>query len=194
MGIFSSYKIIVKDPTISRKLFSEVGIWSIVWLIARVYLGWGWLSAGWEKISGKGANPWGPESVLAFWQRVVEVPEPPAHPEIVYGWYRGFIQLLMEVNAQTWFAPTVAWGEFLVGMLLILGAFVGIAATAGAFMNLNFMLSGVASVNPIMYSLAIILILSWKTAGWWGLDRWLLPKIGVPWSKVEVKDANTPNN
>jgi len=23
--------------------------------------------------------------------------------------------------------------------------------------------------------------LAWKTAGWWGLDRWILPALGTPW-------------
>jgi thiosulfate dehydrogenase [quinone] large subunit len=24
-------------------------------------------------------------------------------------------------------------------------------------------------------------VLAWKTAGWWGLDRWVLPRLGTPW-------------
>jgi hypothetical protein len=34
--------------------------------------------------------------------------------------------------------------------------------------------------------LTILLILAWKTAGWYGLDRWLLPLIGTPWQPGEV--------
>jgi len=64
---------------------------------------------------------------------------------------------------------------------LILGAFVGVAALAGAFMNMNFMLAGSASSNPVLLVLAILLILAWKTAGYIGLDRFLLPLLGTPW-------------
>jgi len=27
-----------------------------------------------------------------------------------------------------------------------------------------------------------LLVLVWKTAGWWGLDRLVLPALGTPWS------------
>ena len=30
-------------------------------------------------------------------------------------------------------------------------------------------------------ALAVVLVLAWKTAGWIGLDRWLLPVLGTPW-------------
>ena len=170
-------KVIVKEPILSQKLFSEVGAWSIVWLVLRMYLGWQWLHAGWGKVLGTGARPWGPDSILGFWKNAVA---------ITYDWYRVFLQFLINIKAESWFAPLIAWGELLVGIALILGVFVGIVAALGAFMNLNFMLAGVASTNPVLFLLAVLLILAWKTAGWWGLDRWLLPKIGVPWSRVEL--------
>jgi len=72
-------------------------------------------------------------------------------------------------------------GELLVGLALILGAFVGIASFIGGFMNWNFMMAGTASINPVLFTLSILLILAWKMAGWWGLDRWLLPLLGTPW-------------
>jgi thiosulfate dehydrogenase [quinone] large subunit len=48
-------------------------------------------------------------------------------------------------------------------------------------MNWNFMMAGTASTNPLLFLLSILLILAWKTAGWIGLDRWLLPALGTPW-------------
>lgn len=48
-------------------------------------------------------------------------------------------------------------------------------------MNFNFMLAGTASTNPVMFFLAILLMLAWKTAGYYGLDRWLLTRLGTPW-------------
>ena len=69
----------------------------------------------------------------------------------------------------------------MVGVALIMGAFVGVAAFAGGLMNWNFMMAGTASTNPLLFLLSILLILAWKTAGWYGLDRVLLPLLGTPW-------------
>jgi thiosulfate dehydrogenase [quinone] large subunit len=69
---------------------------------------------------------------------------------------------------------------------LVLGAFVGIAAFFGAFMNWNFMMAGTASTNPLLFTLAIVLILAWKVAGYYGLDRALLPVLGTPWKPGKV--------
>ena len=35
---------------------------------------------------------------------------------------------------------------------------------------------------------AILLVLAWKIAGWYGLDRWLLPWLGTPWTWEEVRE------
>ena len=75
------------------------------------------------------------------------------------------------------------YGELLVGIALILGGFTGIAAFAGSFMNWNFIMAGSASTNGLMLTLAIFLILVWKVAGWYGLDRRLLPYLGTPWAR-----------
>ena len=185
-NIFQSRQIEIKDPPIVHKLFSEVGPWSFVWLALRIYLGWGWLSAGWEKIIGEGAHPWGAQAILGFWNKAVVIPAAPARPAIAYDWYRSFLDFLINIHAESWMAPLVAWGEFLVGVGLIVGAFVGITAFFGALLNMNFMLAGAASTNPVMLLLSILLMLAWKNAGWWGLDRWLLPKLGTPWSRVNI--------
>ena len=29
----------------------------------------------------------------------------------------------------------------------------------------------------------MLLVIAWKVAGWWGLDRWLLPRLGTPWAR-----------
>ncbi|MFA9404074.1 MAG: hypothetical protein ACERKY_13540, partial [Anaerolineales bacterium] len=57
----------------------------------------------------------------------------------------------------------------------------GMAAFFGGFMNMNYLLAGTVSTNPLLLAIAIFLILAWKTAGWWGIDRWLLPMLGTPW-------------
>ena len=62
-----------------------------------------------------------------------------------------------------------------------LGLFTGIAAFFGGFLNWNFMMAGAASTNPLLFAVAVALILAWKVAGYYGLDRYVLPALGTPW-------------
>ena len=57
--------------------------------------------------------------------------------------------MMLDAKAYNWFAKGVAYGELLIGFALILGAFTGIAAFFGGFMNWNFMMADPASTNPI---------------------------------------------
>lgn len=171
--------ITITDPPVAQALFNNTR-WAWLWLIARVYLGYTWLNSG----LGKLANPaWVQtgEALKGFWERAVAIPEPPARPPIAFDWYRGFLQALLDSGSYNWFSRLVVAGELLIGAALILGMFSGIAAFFGGFMNWNFMMAGSASTNPVLFVLAVFLVLAWKTAGWWGLDRWLLPLLGTPW-------------
>ena len=89
---------------------------------------------------------------------------------------------MLDRGWHAWFADLVAWGEVLVGLSLIVGALVGVAAFFGALMNVSFMLDGTASTNPVLFSLSVALILAWRVAGLIRLDRWLLPVLGAHWS------------
>ena len=91
----------------------------------------------------------------------------------------------------TWFAKVIAVGEFLVGIGLIVGALVGIAAFFGTLMNFNFQLAGSASTNPVLFGLGVFLVLGWKVAGWIGLDRYLLPALGTPWKRGRLLEHDT---
>jgi len=168
------------DPPFAHTLFSTTRF-AWLWLIIRLYLSYNWLHSGFGKLS----NPaWmqGGTALKGFWTAAVHVPEA-GSPPIVFGWYRTFLQFMLDQGAYTWFGPLVAIGETAVGLLLLVGAFTGIVATLGAFMNFNFMLAGSASVNPVFFLLQMLLILAWKVAGWYGLDRWLLPRLGTPWHR-----------
>ncbi|MDP9282702.1 MAG: DoxX family protein [Chloroflexota bacterium] len=173
---------IISDPPLARFLFSDTRM-APVWLLIRIYVGWAWLEAGWHKVEAVGAGNYiiDGSGILAFWTRIAAIPAAPAKPAITYDWYRGFIQLLIDNHAEVVMGKVIAFGETAVGIGLILGAFVGIAAVGGAFMNLNFMLAGSASTNPVMLLLGFLLVLAWKTAGYIGLDRFLLPLLGTPW-------------
>lgn len=173
---------IITDPPFAKKMFSETGTWVWVWLLVRIYIGYEWLTAGWHKV---GDPAWmdGGMALKGFWEKAVAIPVSPARPSISFDWYRGFLEALLSGGHYIWFAKLVAFGEILVGVALIIGAFVGIAAFFGALMNFNFMLAGTASTNPVLFLMAILLMLAWKNAGHWGLDRWLLPRLGTPWDR-----------
>jgi thiosulfate dehydrogenase (quinone) large subunit len=72
----------------------------------------------------------------------------------------------------------VTISELLIGAALILGLFTGLAAIAGLGLNVIYMFSGSAGVNPAYAIVAVFLILAWRNAGYLGLDRLALPMIG----------------
>jgi thiosulfate dehydrogenase [quinone] large subunit len=176
--------ITITDPPVAQALFSNTR-WAWIWLIVRLYVGYTWLASGWGKLSNPAWIGSG-EALKGFWERAVAIPDAPARPLIAFGWYRSFLQVLLDSGSYTWFAKLVVSGELLIGLALILGVFTGIAAFFGGFMNWNFMMAGSASINPMLFFLAILLVLAWKTAGWWGLDRWLLPILGTPWKPGRI--------
>ena len=178
----------VEGPAFARYLFSNTRA-GLFWLPIRIFLGFEWAVAGWHKISGTG---WidGGASLLGYWQKSVAVPAQGSAP-ITFDWYRSFLQVLIDNHAQGWFGWLIAFGELAVGIALLTGALVGIAAFFGLVMNLSYLLAGSTSSNPVMFTLAIGLIMAWKVAGYYGLDRYLLPRLGVPWrAKVTAQSRS----
>lgn len=170
----------VQDPPFARFLFQDSRA-AAIWLPVRLFLGWSWLDAGLHKFQNPAWMDTG-AALQGYWTRAVSIPEQ-GNPPITYEWWRGFIQFLLDNQSYVWFGKVITFGEMLVGLGLILGGLVGIAAFGGVLMNTSFLLSGSTSTNPIMLLLAIFIMLAWKTAGWLGLDRWLLPALGTPWQK-----------
>jgi thiosulfate dehydrogenase [quinone] large subunit len=171
------------DPPAARLLFGDVRL-SWLWLIVRLYVGYEWLIAGWAKMQNPAWFGGSAGSALTGFLKGALAKSAGDHPD-VQGWYASFLQNVVLPNASVW-SNVVAVGEVLVGVALILGIFTGIAAFFGSFMNFNYLLAGTVSTNPLLLLLAIFLILAWKTAGWLGLDRWLLPLLGTPWAPGKV--------
>ncbi len=180
---------VVREPQLVDKLLNDPRAgW--LWLVLRVWLGWQWLSSGWGKV-GNPAWVQSGEALKGFWERAVIIPDG-GRPTVAFDWYRSFLQSMLDAEAYTWFAPLVTYGEVLVGIALIVGAFTGIAAFFGAFMNWNFMMAGSASTNPMLFVVAVGLIMAWKVAGYIGADYYLLRWIGTPWGWVSKSDMDTP--
>ena len=173
-----SSEVEIEGPAFTRFLFgnSRAGLF---WLPIRLFVGFSWLESGWGKLQ----NPdWttGGAALRAYWERAAAIPDE-GRPPITFEWYRDFINFLLNGNHETWFAWVVMFGEVAIGVGLLVGALAGIAAFFGAFMNMSFLLAGSASTNPVMFTLAVGLMLAWRVAGYYGVDRYLLPRLGTPW-------------
>ena len=182
----------VQEPKLVHTLLNDTRAgW--LWLIPRLYIGYKWVEAASHKIEDPNWVKTG-EALKGFWERAVLIPDAPARPAIAFDWYRSFLQMMLNAEAYTWFAKLVAYGELLIGIALILGIFTGIAAFFGSFMNWNFMMAGSASTNPMLFTIAVLLILAWKVSGYVGVDYFLLRFLGTPWrgrpvNEVEPKAA-----
>ncbi len=177
MNIFNITHREIPDPPVAHFFFNNTRS-SWLWLIVRIYLGYQWIEAGWHKVTPEWLN--GGEALKGYWTRAIAIPET-GRPAISYDWYRTFLTYMLESGSYTWFAKVIVFGEILVGVGLIVGAFVGIAAFFGALLNWNFIMAGAASTNGMLFVLAILLMLAWKVAGYIGLDYYLLPLLGTPW-------------
>ncbi len=166
-----------------------------LWLVLRCYIGYQWLVAGWGKLTGYSlafgsfgtpirGGAWvftrnGDAALKVFLHSaLVEAGGP--FP-MVQGWYAAFLQHVV-IPLVGIFALVIPFGEFLVGLGLIVGAFTGMAAFFGLFMNLNYLLAGSISLNPILCVLSLFLMLAWRVSGFYGVDRYLLPLLGTPWT------------
>ena len=180
----------IEGPAFARFLFnnSRAGLF---WLPVRLFLGFAWLGSGWGKLTDPD-NAWlgGGAALRGYWERAVSIPEQ-GRPPITYEWYRSFLQTLLDNGAESWFSYLIVFGEIAVAIGLILGILTGFAAFGGALMNMSFLLAGSASTNPVLFSLAIGLILAWKVAGYYGVDRYLLPILGTPWRPAILGGRST---
>ena len=167
----------IPEPNITRFLFADTRM-APVWLVVRVYLGFLWLVAGWGKLTDPAWLGSERGAAVAGFAQGAMAQTTGEHPQVT-GWYAGFLENFVVPNAAL-FSFLVVFGEILVGIALILGLFTGISAFFGGFMNASFIFAGTAGANPLMFILAIFLALGWRVAGYWGLDRWALPMIGVP--------------
>jgi thiosulfate dehydrogenase [quinone] large subunit len=170
----------IPEPPIARFLFADTRM-AWFWLIVRLYVGYEWLSAGYEKLTG-GAWVFSAHDGAGLKGFVTgALAKTAGSNPAVQGWYAYFLQHVVLPGAPV-FAYIITFGEILVGLGLIFGVLTGIAAFFGVFMNLNFMLAGTVSVNPVIGTLAIFLVLAWRIAGYYGVDRYLLPLLGTPWT------------
>lgn len=138
---------------------------AVVWTVLRIWLGIQWIEAGWHKVvDGFDAG--------GFLQGAIAKASGD-HPA-VQGWYATFLEGFAVPNVEL-FNVLIPWGEVLVGLGLIIGAATIPALLAGAFMNLNFLLAGTVSTNPILFTVAVILLFAGAASYYYGVDRFAIP-------------------
>jgi thiosulfate dehydrogenase [quinone] large subunit len=164
------------DPTISRFFFASAGS-APLWFVLRMYVGSEWFLAGWDKVKDP---TWGTSGVALTGFIKGALAKATGEHASVQGWYANFLQHFVLPNAG-FFSFLVTWGEVAVGVGLLVGALTGIAAGFGVLMNFNYLLAGTVSINPILGMFGLFLVVSWRVCGWIGVDRWLLPALGLPW-------------
>ncbi len=170
-------KVFYPEPKISKVLFASRWM-APLWAVVRIYVGYEWFTAGWEKVNsaawvGAGAGT----AVSGFLQGAMGKVGGD-HPA-VSGWYGWLIQHVFLPNAAT-VSYVVAFGEVLVGAALIVGLLTGISAFFGGAMNASYLLAGTVSTNPVLFILATWLVLAWRVAGYYGFDFFVLPWLGAP--------------
>ncbi len=170
----------VRQPAIARLLFHDTRS-APLWLAVRLYVGFAWLEAGYHKATGQGWMDGG-AALKGYWTKAVAVDPTTSAGPITYDWYRNTLHYMLDQQWYTWFGKLIVAGELLVGIGIIVGGLVGVAAFFGALLNMSFLLAGSASTNPILFTLAILLMLAWQVAGYWGVDRLTLPLLGAPWN------------
>ncbi len=148
---------------------------SVIWLGVRLVLGYWWLNAGYQKI-------WGAEKA-AFWFGGGAAVKGFATGGVAgsatgkggasYGWWAAFLHDFVIPNA-SWIAKFIALGELAIGIAFIFGLFTGLVALGGLTLNLVYMFTGSAGVNPAYAILEVPLVLAWRNAGYLGLDRYAL--------------------
>ncbi len=184
-----------EEPRAARWLLaSSDAAW--IWLVVRLYFGYEWLHAGWEKITGTAGGLWTWHWAFTqdSWLRTAKPLQGFAgfaltgaaqgpHSAVNYGWYASFLRWLAHPGSAAVFARIIALGEFAIGIALIVGLFTGVAAFMAGTLTMSFGLAGVAGVNPVFFLSEVLLILAWRNAGYYGVDRYALPALGTPWHR-----------
>jgi thiosulfate dehydrogenase (quinone) large subunit len=148
---------------------------SLIWLVVRLWLGYQWANAGYQKIWGSEKSEFwfgGGVGVKGFATAGI-TGSATGKGGASYGWWAGFLHNFVLPNA-SWIAKVIAISEVAIGIALILGLLTGLAAIGALLLNLIYMFTGSAGVNPAYAVLAVFLILAWRNAGSLGLDRFAL--------------------
>jgi len=140
----------------------ESKIASVAWLAVRVWVGIMWIQAGVAKV-------WGAENPAFLHNNGAGVAGFAGHGAAAYSWWGSFLHSFVVPNA-SWIAVIVAFGELAIGLGLAFGFLTRIAAIASLALLFTYIMSGTASVCGFYALCAIIVLATWRTSTWIGVD------------------------
>jgi len=135
---------------------------AIAWLAVRVWIGIMWIQAGWAKIFGA-------ENAAFLHNNGKGVAGFAAGGTAAYSWWGSFLHSFVVPNA-SWIAVLVAFGELAIGLGLAVGFLTRTAAVASLLLLFTYVMSGTASVCAFYALCAIIVLATWRTSSWIGVD------------------------
>jgi thiosulfate dehydrogenase (quinone) large subunit len=135
---------------------------SVAWLAVRVWVGIMWIEAGVSKV-------WGAENPAFLHNNGAGVAGFAGHGAAAYSWWGSFLHSFVVPNAG-WIAVIVAFGELAIGLGLAFGCLTRIAAVASLALLFTYVMSGTASVCGFYALCAIIVLATWRTSTWIGVD------------------------
>jgi thiosulfate dehydrogenase [quinone] large subunit len=135
---------------------------AIAWLAVRVWVGCMWVQAGWSKVFGA-ENPYflhnNGAGVAGF----------AGHGAAAYSWWASILHSFVVPNA-SWIAVLVAFGELAIGLGLVVGFLTRTAAVCSLLLLFTYIMSGTASVCAFYALCALIVLATWRTSTWIGVD------------------------
>jgi thiosulfate dehydrogenase [quinone] large subunit len=135
---------------------------SVVWLAMRIWLGIMWIQAGWAKL-------WGAENSAFLHHNGAGVAGFASHGTSAYTWWHHILTGAVVPNSGA-IGIIVAVAEFAIGIALVAGFFTRIAALASLGLLFTYVMSGTASVCAFYALFAIVILVTWQTSSWIGVD------------------------
>jgi thiosulfate dehydrogenase [quinone] large subunit len=170
--------------------FWRENVWAAGFVtLVRIFLGIQWMTAGWHKLTGAKAF-----DATGFLKGALANPVlDKATGEAVYPTFNAFLETFALPNVKI-INVLIPWGEFLVGLGLILGTLTVTAAFFGLMMNFMFMFAGTVSTNPWLVLLGLLIVVAGANAGRFGVDRYALPLLHKVLDRLFHRKPKLPAN
>ena len=135
---------------------------ALIWNAMRIWLGVMWLQAGIAKV-------WGAENPAFLHNHGAGVAGFAAHGVPAYSWWGSFLHSFVVPNSG-WIAILVAFAELAIGAALAVGFLTPLACLGSLLLLFTYVMSGTASVCAFYALFAIVILATWRTSGWIGID------------------------